>query len=114
MSKTLKTKHLFSLVRLVKELNLREIIKNTTSKIDKNQVQKDIGIDLLLDVMGECSDKNSEKKVYNFLAEILEREAEEVENMDLIELSNELRDIADFNKWKDFFSQASKLTKLKP
>ncbi len=109
--RNLQTRDIFAAARLIKDLKLKDTIKELTTQVDKGQDVKDIGIDMAMGVFEKCTDKESEKRVYEFLAGPLEVTAEEVEKMDLVEIIENITKIADIEKWKLFLSQASKLMK---
>ena len=48
--------------------------------------------------------KEAENEIYNFLAPIFEMDVEEVKKLDPIETFEMIKKIADWEKWKSFFS----------
>lgn len=108
--RSLKTKDLFSAVRLIKEIGVREEIK----KVALEKGEKDantVGFDLLFSIIEKATEKNTEQKLYEFLSGPFECEAKDVEEMDLLELLENITQVADINKWKDFLSKAAQLIK---
>ncbi|MCI5628548.1 MAG: hypothetical protein MR346_02835 [Clostridium sp.] len=106
---------MFAAARLIKTIGLKEelrkITAKTISKESSEDVSIDLGVDLLLGIFERACEKNCEEKVYEFLKGPFECEAEDVKKMDPFELIENIKQVADINKWKDFFKKASQLMK---
>ena len=89
--------------------NLKEEIKKISVGNEKDV--EAIGFDLLFTILTSCSDKTVETEIYAFLASIFEMETEEVEKLDPIETFEKMSKIADWDKWKSFFSLGVKSMK---
>lgn len=107
----LKTKDLFVAVRAIKEIGVREEIKKITMKLDKNTDVNEAGIDVFLAIFEKATEKKSEKVIYDFLSGPFEVTPEEVEEMELFEMIEKLKEIADIGKWRGFLSSAAQLMK---
>ncbi|MCR1953004.1 hypothetical protein NSA50_18550 [Clostridium sp. DSM 100503] len=109
--RNLQTKDIFSMARLIISLNLKDELKNIANKIEKDSRIEDIGYEIVFTILGKCTEKESEKKIYEFLAGPLEVKPKDIESMELFELVEKIIEIASIDKWKDFLSKASQLIK---
>ena len=107
--RTLQNTDIFSLGRILSKANLKEEIKNIAT--DKNTTPESLGFDLLFTLFTKCSDKQVEEEIYEFLASIFEVDAEYIKKMDPIVTMEKLQEVADWERWKDFFSLGAKLVK---
>lgn len=116
--RNLQTRDMFNAVRLIKNLNLKEdirgIILNAANKEDSSEDKNDnmnIGVDLLFVILDKACEKNTEEKVYEFLAGPFECTSEQVASLDPIDLFENLKNVANIERWKTFLSKAVQLMK---
>lgn len=121
--RNLNTRDMFNAVRLIKELGVKDEIKKAALQMTtpKNEDEaeskvteedtKSIGFDMIFSIFEKVFDKNIEIKLYEFLSGPLEIEADEVGNMDPIDLCEKIYEIADIQRWKDFLFKAARLIK---
>lgn len=102
----LNTSDVFAFTRLVKEIGLKEEIKNITAKVAEETDVKALGIDIIFTLIEKFSEVNSENALYEFLSRPLEISKEEVGTMDLFDLVEKIMQIADVEKWKTFLKLA--------
>ena len=102
----LNTSDVFACTRLVKEIGLKEEIKNITAKVSEETDVKALGIDIIFTLIEKFSEVNSENALYEFLSRPLEISKEEVGTMDLFDLVEKIMQIADVEKWKTFLKLA--------
>ena len=102
----LNTSDVFAFTRLVKEIGLKEEIKNITAKVSEETDVKALGIDIIFTLIEKFSEVNSENALYEFLSRPLEVTKEEVGTMDLFDLVEKIMQIADLEKWKAFLKLA--------
>lgn len=102
----LNTSDVFAFTRLVKEIGLKEEIKNITAKVAEETDVKALGIDIIFTLIEKFSEVNSENALYEFLSRPLEISEEEVGTMDLFDLVEKIMQIADVEKWKTFLKLA--------
>ena len=106
--RNLQTRDFFKAARLIKNLKIKDKIKNFTLEVGTDSKPEEVGFDFLFMILGECSDTNAEKEIYSFLAGPLEIDPEEVEKMDFLELIEKVMKVADIERWKSFFTQIFK------
>lgn len=111
MSRKLQFLDAFKAARIIKELGLREEMKEIAQGLDKDSNVYDVGIDMILTVVAKAVEENGEKLIYEFLAGPFEKDPEEISKIELTELVPQIKEIADIDKWKDFLSSASQLVK---
>ncbi|NLK94732.1 MAG: hypothetical protein GX275_06035 [Clostridiales bacterium] len=121
--RNLNTRDMFNAVRLIKELDIKDEIKNAALKMTSTQKieeetesktednTKSVGFDMVFSLFEKAIDKNIELKLYEFLSGPLEVEKDEVGDMDPIDLCEKIYEIADIQKWKDFLYKAARLIK---
>lgn len=102
----LNTSDVFAFTRLVKEIGLKEEVKNITAKAAGETDVKALGLDIIFTLIEKFSEVNSENALYEFLSRPLEISKEEVGTMDLFDLVEQVMQIADVEKWKTFLKLA--------
>lgn len=102
----LNTSDVFAFTRLVKEIGLKEEIKNITAKATEEKDVKELGLDIIFTLIEKFSEVNSENALYEFLSRPLEISKEEVGTMDLFDLVDKVMQMADVEKWKTFLKLA--------
>ena len=116
LMRNLKTSDIFAASRLLNKIGIREEIREVARQAEENKGKRvtfDAGFDLLLGVLEKATSENAEKEIYCFISNILECEREEVRDMDPFILFEKLEEVADLEKWKNFFERVAKLMKLK-
>ncbi len=66
----------------------------------------DLGFEMLFKVIEKFADKQAEHLFYEFLSGPLECDVQAVAEMELFELVANVKEIADWDKWKSFLSSA--------
>ena len=114
--RNLQTKDLFSAIRVLNKIGVREEIKDVAKRADESKNQKtkiDMGFDLLFGILEKATQKQAETEIYNFIADIFECGADEVSTMNPVELFSKLEEAACFEEWKSFFKHVAALMKKK-
>lgn len=114
--RSLQTSDLFSAIRFLNKIGMREEIKDVAIRANESKDNKskiDMGVDLFFGVLAKASQENAEQEVYIFIANIFECEPEEVRVMKPTELFKKLEQAADFEEWQHFFKHVAALTKKK-
>lgn len=115
----LKTSDIFAACRLITNIGVREKIREVAKQAEENKGKKgkkdkfDMGFDLLFGIFEKATEENSEEEIYKFIADLFECEWETVRDMDPIELFDKLEEVAELEKWKNFFERVAKLMKQK-
>ena len=118
--RTLKSKDLFAALRVVKEINIKDEMLRISEALsgndedipDLDKLKNEIGLELLIGVLGNCGSEKAEKAIYAFLSGPLETPAEDLREMDLIEQVDMIKDMIRMNeseKWKAFFTSLADL-----
>lgn len=118
--RTLKSKDLFAALRVVKEVNIKDEMLRISEALGKDggditdidTLKKEIGLELLLGVMGNCGSEKAEKAIYAFLSGPLETPEEDLRDMDLIDQVDMIKEMIRMNeseKWKAFFTSLAGL-----
>lgn len=118
--RTLKSKDLFAALRVVKEIDVKEEVLRISSALkdgsidaaDPDELKKEVGLELLLGILGNCGTEKGEKAVFDFLAGPLEKPAPDLRETDLLELMEMIKKMIEMNdgeKWKAFFTSLSTL-----
>ena len=114
--RNLKASDIFSACRLLNTIGVREEVRNVAMQAEESKTKKvqiDMGFDLLFGILEKATQENAEKEIYKFLANLFECDWEDVRDMDPIELMDKLEEVADFEKWKNFFKRVATLMKKK-
>lgn len=110
--RNLETRDIFSAVRLLTKIGVREEIKEVARQAEEskgNKVRFDFGFDLLFGVIEKAAQENAEKEIYKFIADLLECDPEEVRTMKPVEMLKKLEEVANIEEWKDFFGYVRRL-----
>ena len=109
----LQTGDVFAFVRMTKKIGITEELKELILSKDsiKDLTAESFGYDLIFLLFDKAAEENSENELYKFLAGPLEMQPEEIQKTDPIDLIEMLKGLADTEKWKSFFTSASKLMK---
>jgi len=114
--RSLQTSDLFSAVRLLTRIGVREEIKDVVTRAEESKTKKvkmDMGFDLLFGVLEKAAQENAENEIYKFIADLFGCEPGEVRTMKPIELFKKLEEVANIEEWKDFFKHVAALMKKK-
>lgn len=114
--RSLRTSDLFNAGRMIFKIGVRKEIEEVVRRAEETKANKtkiDLSFDLFFGILEKAMQKNAEKEIYIFIADIFECDWEEVRDMDPIELFDKLEQVADFEKWKSFFKRAARLTQMK-
>jgi len=105
----------FAALRLVKELEIEEQVKLIASAMEqKTYSQKELGIGLLFNVLGNCGSKKAEEMFWELAAGPLEmdpKELSEMEPLEAIEKIKGLSEVIDTEGYKRFFKSLAGLIK---
>ena len=107
--RTIQNSDIFAFGRILSKANLKDEIKKISVGNEKDV--EAIGYELIYTVFVSCSDENVEAEIYSFLASLFEMEAEDVKKLEPIETLEKLKGVADWEKWKSFFSLGVKSMK---
>lgn len=100
----LKTSDIFEALRLIKKANIKEELRPVIAlAAEGNLSVADIGIEGLLTIVEIFAAKNSEQAIYEFLAGPFEMTPEEVESLELMQLSEYLGALSENSDLKSFF-----------
>lgn len=99
----------FKAARLIKELNLKEELKEIASNQEQDQYES--GVEIIYTILEKGTTKDCEQRIYDFLSGPLEITPEEVKELELFEVVDKIFKIADIEKWKVFIQSVAKLTK---
>lgn len=110
--RSLQTTDVFSAIRLINKIGVREEIKQVARMVEEKPGKKlraDAGVDLLLGILERAATQQGETEIYIFISELLECEPDEVRTMDPITLMENLEKVADIERWKNFFGYVKRL-----
>lgn len=111
--RNLQTQDVFAFVRLIDEVGIKDELKTLIMSKDKmtDLTQESFGYDLIFTMISGASKKKAEKALYEFFANILECDKEDVRTMEPTEFIEKAIQVADVEKWKRFFESVAKLMK---
>lgn len=115
--RNLETHDVFKAMKIINALGVKEEVQKMALKMqsDKKGVNdKEVGVEVILNVIGHAGDEKAENLIYDFLSGPLEIEAETIKHMDpleLIESIKSLNTVIDVESWKAFFKSVVVLMK---
>jgi len=86
-----------------------EIDESKLKEIDESEL-KEIGLEIMFTIFEMCGDSGVEKELYKMLDSIFEAE-KSIENMELIDVVKNFKELAEENDLMLFFKQAGQLMK---
>lgn len=107
--RTIQNSDIFAFGRILSKANLKEEIKKISVNNEKDL--EAIGYELIYTVFISCSDSQVEEEIYSFLGSLFEMSADDVRKLDPIETMEKIKGVADWEKWKSFFSLGVKSMK---
>lgn len=112
--RSLQTGDVFAFVRLIDEVGIKDQLKKLILSKDNiaEITDESFGYDLIFTLIEGASQKKAEEAIYEFFAPIMEKEKDEIRQMDPVDFLNGIFEIADVEKWKDFFTSAANVMKL--
>lgn len=108
----LQSTDIFTCCRLITEIGLKDEIKQIAlgaNKVSDISIEE-VGFNLIWAIFEKATTKKAEEKVFNFLADILEEDAETLKASDPSEFIDK---IVSIEGWASFFSSVASLMKLK-
>lgn len=114
--RNLRTSDIFSACRLLSVIGVREEIRSVAMQAEESKTKKikiDLGFDMLFGIIEKATQENAETEIYKFIANLFECDWENVRDMDPVELMDKLEEVADFEKWTNFFKRVTALMKKK-
>lgn len=112
--RNLETRDIFSAVRLLNKIGVREEIKEVARQAEEsktNLIRFDMGFDLMMGIIEKAASENAEEEIYKFIADLFECEPDEVRKMHPITLMKKFEEVANFEEWKNFFDYVKRLMK---
>lgn len=115
--RNLKSTDLFAALRVVREIGIKDEV-NRFAKIAQGseaseELQRELGLELILGILANCGTESAEKAMYDFLSGPLEISVPELKDMDLEEFADTIRDFItsiDLEHWRGFFESLAALT----
>lgn len=105
----LKTSDVFTAARMLKKLGLQEQAKEIAAKADEVKDIWSMGFDFVYSIFDRATDSEGEGLVCEFLAGPFEKTPEEMRDLDLPDLMDGLKQLAQENNLLPFFKNAGKL-----
>ena len=112
----LNTSDIFSACRLLSAIGVREELKEVALKAEESNTKKvkaEVGFDLIFGILEKATKEKSEEEIYKFIANLFECEWQEVRDMDPVDMLEKLEQVAEIDKWKNFFKRVAALMKKK-
>lgn len=127
----LNTADLFEFMRMVKRTGVKDEIKKLAKNMQKKEKktplkvleegddnspelivqetpsQAEVGIEMAFSIMEIFADKKAEAEIYAFIARPFQCTPEEVAENDLMDTIENLKEVADAQKWASFFKSAT-------
>ncbi len=114
----LKTTDLFAALRLLNEVGVKQEMKEFSQALADGKIsaktQREMGIELVMGLLGNCGTTGAEKAFYEFVGGPLEIAPEALQEMDLLEFVQKIKDLVEFidvEAWKAFFTSLMDLLK---
>lgn len=107
----LKSTDIFAALRVVKEIGIKEEMKEFAQALQKGSVsektQREIGAELIFGILGNAGSPSAENAVFRFLSGPMEISVEELRDMDALDFAKQIGEFVtsiDIEAWKAFFT----------
>ena len=107
----LKTSDIPAFCRCLKQLGLKDKLRDITRNSDKIADVWEKGFDLIWDIFDAATEAGGEQALYRFLAGPFEMTPEEVAGMDILAMLENIKKLAEENDLKAFFNAVKGLMK---
>lgn len=113
--RNLQISDVFAFIRLIDETGMRDELKKMVMSKDSigDLTAESFGYDIIFMLLEKASTEKAEKAVYKFFGNIFEMEPKEVAKMDPVDFVEGIREVADIERWKAFFTSVAKLMESK-
>ena len=105
----LKTSDVFPFARVAKKLGVKDKFRAIAQNAESGKDVWDSGFDLIWELFDAATDTNGEKQIYEFLAGPFEMPAKAISDLDLDQLMEMLKQLAEENNLAGFFKHAAGL-----
>lgn len=102
----LKTSDIFAFSRCLKVIGIKDEFKKIAENGVNYKDAQSAGIDVIYNLFDIATEKKAEKELYKFLALPFEMSADEVENLEIDDLIEGIKQLGDINTLKTFFNGA--------
>lgn len=111
----LQSGDIFGACRLLNAIGVRDELKKVAESVNTLQDLKgfDVGFNLIYDLFERATTSEAEQEWYKFFANIFECKPEEIKKMDPCDFIDKVLEVADIEKWRNFFSKVLSLMKQK-
>lgn len=105
---------LFRAMRIVKYAGIQEEIEKIALETSegKQLKQAEVGARFIIACVVGCSNTKAEAEIWSFLADLTEKKADELKNMDLSDLMTEIEALAEYISRYDFVDFFARLSRL--
>ena len=111
----LEFQDIFSMARILSKVELNKeieaLIKRQQSGEKLDTVA--VGLEFVMTILAKASTKEVEKEIYVFLSDVFEVKIEELRHMKPKQIKELFKD-ADFEEWKDFFTDVVQFVRNQP
>lgn len=108
----LEFQDIFSMARILSKVELNKEIEAIAKKQQAGEKLDSVavGIEFIMTILAKASTKEVEKEIYVFLSDVFEVKIEELRHMKPKRLKELVKD-ADYEEWKDFFTDVLRFVK---
>lgn len=100
----IKTKDVFKLARIIRNSGAKDELTEVFGNPEEDTRER--GLKAAMTLISAASSEETEKAIYDLIGDIAEKKPSEIENMELEELKEVLKAIADENNLSNFFDAA--------
>lgn len=105
----LQTHDIFAFGRVVKEIGIKDDLKNICMNSNNISDVYESGFELLFTLFEKATTDRAENALLKFFADIFEEDVDSVKTSDPVEFLDKLVEVAEPQKWRDFFIRVASL-----
>lgn len=106
----LQTSDAFLLARIIKQANIKQTMSDVIKAKSEDTNVESLGIDIVMTIVEACGNEKIEVMLYDLLAGITERAADDVKSQSIEVTIEQISQIIKENNISNFFKLAGRLT----
>lgn len=103
----IKTHDVFKLARIIRISGAKKELTEALRASQEGDA-REVGIDLIMTLVSVCGEEEVEKQLYELIGNISEKKPEEIEDLNLDEFIDLIKEIGEQNNLSNFFNTAVK------
>lgn len=92
------------LKQMFMDKQLQDEAKELVASVGSEDGMAQVGLGVVLDIIGKCAEKKCEEAIYQFFSGPFEMEVEEIKELPLLDFVSGIIEVAEIEEWVNFFT----------